>query len=91
MIYLSFGIHNPWQRGFKNIWNRSGKLTKNKSWEIEFLKTTEVIGFTINYTMRQDHAGFHLQLALLGYDVSLNIIDDRHWDRETENWQKHEL
>jgi hypothetical protein len=29
MIHIAFGIHNPWQRVFKNIWNR-----ETENWEI---------------------------------------------------------
>ena len=34
MIHIAFGIHNPWQRVFKNIWNCTGRLTENKNWKI---------------------------------------------------------
>lgn len=80
MIYVSFGLSNPWGTSFNNIWNQSGRLTKNKSWELELLKGRQIIGFEFGYTMRQSHAGLSLELALLGYSISFHIYDNRHWD-----------
>lgn len=86
MIYVNIGLSNPWGKPFSNLWNRSGRLTENKSWEVELLQGRQLIGFEISYTMRQSHAGFNLELALLGYSVSYMIYDNRHWDYETNNF-----
>ena len=57
MIYLSFGLSNPWGRPFDNLWNRSGLITNHMAWEVELCVVKTLIGFEINYTRRQDHAG----------------------------------
>lgn len=80
MIHASFGLSNPWGTPFDNLWNQSGRLTKNKSWELELLKGRQLIGFEFGYTMRQSHAGLSLELALLGYSIAFQIYDNRHWD-----------
>jgi hypothetical protein len=89
MIYLSFGLSNPWGRPFDNLWNRSGLITNHKAWEVELLQTREVIGFEFSYTRRQSHAGLTVELALLGYSASFMIYDTRHWNPETGAWEVH--
>jgi len=90
MIHISFGLSNPWGQPFDNLWNRSGRLTKNKSWEIELLQTRELIGFEFSYTRRQSHAGVTVELALLGRSMSFQIYDNRHWDHVTNKWEAHD-
>ena len=82
MIHASFGLSTPWGTPFDNLWNRFGRLTKNKSWELELLKGRQLIGFEVGYTMRQSHAGLSLELALLGYSIAFQIYDNRHWDQK---------
>jgi len=82
MIYISIGLSNPWGTSFDNLWNRAGRVTKNKSWELELLKGQQLIGFTFGYTMRRDHAGLSIELALLGYSIAFQTYDNRHWDQK---------
>jgi len=82
MIHASFGLSNPWGTPFDNLWNRFGRLTKNKSWELELLKGRQLVGFEVGYTIRQSHAGLSLELALLGYSIAFQIYDNRHWDQK---------
>ena len=89
MIHLSLALSNPWGMPFDNLWNRSGRLTKNKSWELELLKGRQLIGFEFGYTMRQSHAGLTLELALLGYSISFQIYDNRHWNGNTNDWEQY--
>lgn len=86
MIYICVGLSNPWGSKFYNLWNASGQLTKNKSWELELTKHRQLIGFTVSYTMRQDHAGLDLEVALLGYSLSFQLYDNRHWDHSTNEY-----
>lgn len=87
MIHISVGLSNPWGIPFANLWNRSGALTKNKSWEVELLKGRQIIGFEFSYTMRQSHAGLSLELALLGHSISFQIYDNRHWSYTNNKWE----
>ena len=89
MIYISFRLSNPWGRPFNNLWNRSGLITNHMAWEAEILQTRQLIGFEINYTRRQDHAGLTLELALFGRSISFQIYDTRHWNPETGTWEVH--
>ena len=87
MIHISFGLSNPWSSPFDNLWNRSGQLTKHTGWELELLKGRHLIGFEFGYTMRQSHAGLTIELALLGYSISFQIYDTRHWDYTANTWE----
>ena len=89
MIYISFRLSNPWGRPFDNLWNRSGLITNHMAWEAEILQTRQLIGFEINYTRREDHAGLTLELALFGRSISFQIYDTRHWNPETGTWEVH--
>jgi len=87
MINLSFNIRNPWSDRWKCIYNHAGETPiKNKFWEIQIDKTSDIIGFEFRFTTRQDHAGVYLSLALFGYDVIFNIYDNRHWNYEEGRW-----
>jgi hypothetical protein len=87
MIHINFGLSNPWGAPFDNLWNRSGRVTKNTSWELELLKGQQLIGFEFGYTMRCSHAGLRLELALLGYSVAFQTYDNRHWNYSTNDWE----
>jgi len=89
MIYLSFGLSNPWGRPFDNLWNRSGLITNHTAWEVELCVVKTLIGFEINYTRRQDHAGLTVALAVFGRNISFQIYDTRHWNPETGAWEVH--
>jgi hypothetical protein len=87
MIHISFGLINPWGRPFDNLWNRSGLITNYMAWEVELCVVKTLIGFEINYTRRQDHAGFTVELTLFGRSISFQIYDTRHWDYTTNTWK----
>ena len=89
MIYINCGLSNPWGSPFANLYNKSGRLTAHKSWEVELLKGRQLIGFEVGYTMRQSHAGLTIELALLGYSVSFQIYDNRHWSTDTNDWEQY--
>ena len=89
MIHISFGLSNPWGKPFDNLWNRSGMITRHKAWEAELLQTQQLVGIHMGYTIRQDHAGLDLELALFGYSISLKIYDTRHWDYKNNCWHSH--
>lgn len=86
MINFSFNIRNPFSSRWKCIKCLDGKLLRHKHWELQFDKTSDIIGFELRYTIRQDHAGLWASLALFGYDVIFNIYDTRHWDHEKDQW-----
>ena len=87
MIYLNLNIRNPWSSRFENVWNNAGSITKNKSWEIEILKTENLFRFEFQFTVMQDHAGIGLELGLFGWEFHIGAHDNRHWDYENKCWE----
>jgi len=88
MINLRFEIQNPWSRDrFKNLGSISGKITQNKSWELEHtFYDGMILDAECKFTTKQDHAGLELVLGILGYGVHFRIYDCRHWDYENGRW-----
>jgi hypothetical protein len=87
MIYININIRNPWSSRFENVINRSGAITKNKSWEIELLKTDNMFRLEFQFTIMQDHAGLGLELGLLGWELHIGIHDNRHWNYTDKCWE----
>lgn len=81
MIYFNFGLSNPFCSRWDNVYNRSAVLGK-KAVEFEIYRDTTIVSFGFRWTTRQDHAGMNLELGLLGYTVSLQYYDTRHWNEE---------
>jgi hypothetical protein len=79
-----FNLHSE----FRNIWWWAKSISKNKSVEIEVLHDPKyLIIFNISHSIRMSHAGFRLELGLLGYIVEFQIYDARHWDYEKDDWE----
>ncbi len=64
------------------IWN------PHKFWDLTICKNSSIIGFSIDYTMRQDHAGFVLEFDLFGWNIEYRFYDCRHWDDERNCWEE---
>lgn len=87
MINLRLSITNPWTARFENIncWMGSTPL-KHKFWEVQIMKTDDIVSFDLRVTTRQDHAGAELWLGLLGYSINLHVYDNRHWNHDEARW-----
>jgi len=89
MISLNLTILNPWSAGhFDNLWNRSWLPFKHKAIELEFLKYEHIIlDFQFKFSAKCAHAGLQFEIGILGYCVSFNFYDTRHWDYTTNTWE----
>ena len=87
MINININIRNPWVDRFENIKNFSGRVTENKTWEVEILKTYNLFRFDLQYTVRQDHAGPSFEIGLLGWEFRVSVHDNRHWNYSTNDWE----
>lgn len=86
---LYFKIINHHAReNFKNLYNRSGSMTVNKSWEFEIIRySRDFIRLLIDLSWKgRDHAGPEILIGLFGYSLSAKIHDNRHWNWETKDW-----
>lgn len=88
MFNLRFSIENPFWSRFEVIDSRSGSTPfKNKYWELELMKSDDLVAVDLRITTRQDHAGLDLWLGVIGYAVNFKIYDSRHWNNETNSWE----
>jgi hypothetical protein len=88
MIYLSFSFTNPFSNRFSAVYEKTGKTwNPHKFWDLSICKTSSIIAFTFDYTMRQDHAGFGFDIGLFGWNIDYRFYDSRHWDYESNMWE----
>lgn len=88
MINLRFSLSNPWWNRFENVYSNAGETPfKNKFWEVQLLKSDDIVSFDLRVTTRCDHAGVDLWIGLFGYSVNLNFYDNRHWNPEKGAWE----
>jgi hypothetical protein len=91
LIFLSFALINPFSTRFSSVYCKSGKtLMPHKFWEFGIYKTNAIIRCILEFTTRQDHAGFGVELDLLGWGIEFKVYDNRHWDDEKECWEVYE-
>lgn len=93
MIRLSFNLKNPWHNEQKQPWRdfyqRAWRLSKNKTLEIcfDFYPYT-LAQFNLDTTWRgRDHAGPEISLGLVGLGLQIQIVDNRHWNYDTNDWR----
>jgi len=89
MIYFNINIRKPsWWNRFERIKFWTGKtFIKNKYWEFQIDKVPELFHLELSLTTKEDHAGFNIEFALLGYEVRFTVYDCRHWDYINERWE----
>jgi hypothetical protein len=86
MIQVNLEISNPWSDYFKSGYCWSGKLFKNKFWELQAMRTNDIVCVRAEITYRTDHAGARFELGLLSFNIAFNIYDNRHWDSVKEQF-----
>lgn len=87
VINLRLSLTNPWWDRFANIRIWSGKTPwKTKFWEVQVMKSDDIVAFDFRLSAMTDHAGLDLWLGLLGYAVNLQFYDSRHWDSDRGDW-----
>ena len=88
MIFLSLSLSNPFSNRYSVVYDKTGKTwNPHKFWDLSICKRSSIIGFTFDFTMRQDHAGFSLEIELFGWSIEYRFYDNRHWDYENGCWE----
>lgn len=90
MIKFNLSLLNPFKHeNFIDLYNWHGRITKNKSWEIElsyYAYEWFIFNIDLSWTGR-DHAGPNFEVGIFGYNISGNIHDNRHWDYGNKCWE----
>ncbi len=60
----------------------------NKFWELQITNEFEgpYFDFSINWTRKQDHAGFQFFIEILDLMIDFKIYDARHWDWDKQSF-----
>lgn len=79
MIYINLQIRNPWSDFFKSgrVWD--GNLSENKFWELQAMRSSDIVCIRAEVTHRQDHAGASFEIGFLSFNLAFTIYDQRHW------------
>ena len=95
-MFFLLQILNPFREKkdvFKNYYVYYKKLSLNKSFEFQITSYNMYL-FELQFDCRmkgKDHGGISFNLTLFGYDISLMIYDNRHWNYEKGDWYTYEL
>jgi hypothetical protein len=87
MIWLHFQIDNPFSERWQVLKAWSGRLTKNKCWELNWYATHQLVELQSHLTFTGDHAGFLLLIGLFHRTIEFQIYDRRHWDYFKNDWE----
>ena len=89
MINFSFNIRNPFSDRWETLSHWSWQISRHKWIELQFDRGNDILGMTVRFTARQDHAGAFVSVSLLSYEAMLHFYDSRHWDYERGDWADH--
>jgi hypothetical protein len=91
MIYFSFDLSNPFSRRYGCVYEKLGILENHhKEYSIIIEKRSVIISFSFDLSIRQDHAGANLSFGVLGWHISFNISDTRHWNYTKGEWETYD-
>lgn len=94
MLCFGFSISWPTSARFANVksWHGSTPVA-NKHWELQFLKTNDILCLDFSFTTRSevDHAGLRIELGLAGFAVHFHVYDSGHREQEESGSIKHTL
>lgn len=68
-------------------------LSENKSfeWQTDYFHWTNLFSFELDLIPTgSDHASVGFSLTLFGFMVDCKIYDSRHWDHDTNTWEKYD-
>lgn len=88
MINFFIRIRNPFSHKFVNLWSRTFKTPfKKKFIELEFYRDSSLLACTIDWTVRQSHAGLNLELGIAGFCLNFTFYDSRHWNHAVGRYE----
>ena len=79
MFYAGFVLRNPWSNRFSVVKEKTISISTNKAVEVGIYRNNAILGGSIGITaFNQDHAGFSLDIELLGWNFDFIFYDKRH-------------
>ena len=86
LIKLAFEISLPIDR-YDHIYEKTWATPfKNKYFQVNAYQRNGLINFYMDWSIKEDHAGFMLEFDFLGFGASICLYDCRHWDYENDKF-----
>ena len=88
-ITLPFDWFKNNSEGLQIGFVRHGKVSTHKFWEIQVVQLSLANLFEFELDLRgkgEDHAGYKINLTILGLMFAAQIYDHRHWNYEKDRW-----
>ena len=65
-------------------------MKPNKFWELQITNEFDCpwFNFQIQWTRKQDHAGFQILVEIYKFMFDFKIYDIRHWDYDNNSYEK---
>lgn len=76
---------NFWWNLEFTLQHANSTFTKQTMFYIDVLK---LLTLNISNSRNQDHAGFRIELNVLGMNFDYSYYDERHWDDENNKWEE---
>ena len=87
LIKLAFEISLPIDR-YDHIYEKTWATPfKNKYVQVNAYQRNGLFNFYMEWSIKEDHAGFMLEFDFLGFGASICLYDCRHWDYENDCWE----
>ena len=91
-MYLNISIQNLFRskNKYKKYFSYYKPISKNKNIELEFFYSNyNLLNFEIDFhPIGRDHAGFGLDVNILGWELNFRLYDSRHWDYKNWCWEE---
>jgi hypothetical protein len=96
MIYFNLKLDNPWYKQRQYVTDdflfKHWQLGKHKNLELQIsywgMQTFAGLELDTRWC-GHDHAGFRLNIELMGCMISMQLYDSRHWNYEEARWESH--
>lgn len=78
VILINVSLRNAWSKRFEPIWTKHGSLFGTKQYELELLKTNDILDLHLRITFNEPHSGCYFSLGIIGINFGFTIHDTRH-------------
>lgn len=96
MIRFHINLPGSWSKSRDLAWfssYRHKNLSDNKSfeWQTGYFGWSNLFDFELDLIpFGRDHASVGFSLTILGFMVDCKVYDHRHWDYDTNSWEKYD-
>lgn len=95
-ISFSLSLPSGWSKHRQTKWFSSyfdRKISANKAfeWQTDYFGWTSLFRFELDLIPTgSDHAAIGFDITIFGFMVAAKIYDSRHWDWETNTWERYD-